>query len=80
MKTDSLKITRFDHKRQQFVLIDNAPKAVNAFDWHKFTTEERAARGETKDLNDVAHKRSKASSEAVARNAIPQIVDFTHKY
>jgi hypothetical protein len=79
MNTDSLKITRFDHKKQRFVLNDTAPRAVNAFDWRRFTDEERAARGETKNLNDVSHKRSKASTAAVNRKDIPQLADFVQR-
>jgi hypothetical protein len=43
---------------------------VNAFSWKAFTTEERAARKETRDLNNTSHKRSAASSKRVERNRV----------
>lgn len=43
---------------------------VNAFSWKAFTTEEREARKETRNLNSTSQKRSAASSLRVERNRI----------
>ena len=43
---------------------------VNAFNWKAFTTEEREARKETRNLNSTSQKRSAASSLRVERNRI----------
>ena len=43
---------------------------VNAFSWKAFTTEEREARKETRNLNNTSQKRSAASSLRVERNRI----------
>ena len=43
---------------------------VNAFSWKAFTTEEREARKETRDLNNTSHKRNAASSKRVERNRV----------
>ena len=43
---------------------------VNAFSWKAFTTEEREARKETRNLNSTSQKRSTASSLRVERNRI----------
>jgi len=43
---------------------------MNAFNWKEFTTEERTARKETRDLNNTSYKRSAASSKRVERNRV----------
>ena len=40
---------------------------TNAFNWQQYTDEERIKRGETKNENNTARKRSLASSKAVER-------------
>jgi len=40
---------------------------TNAFNWKQYTDEERVKRGETKNENNTALKRSLASSKAVER-------------
>ena len=40
---------------------------TNAFNWKQYTDEERAARGETRNENNTALKRSLASSKAIER-------------
>ena len=40
---------------------------TNAFNWKQYTDEERVKRGETRNENDTALKRSLASSKAVER-------------
>ena len=40
---------------------------TNAFDWRQYTDEERIKRGETKNKNDTALKRSMASTKALER-------------
>ena len=40
---------------------------TNAFNWKQYTTEERAKRGETRNENNTALKRSLASSKAIER-------------
>ena len=40
---------------------------TNAFNWKQYTDEERAARGETRNKNNTARKRSLASSKAIER-------------
>ena len=42
-------------------------KMTNAFNWKQYTDEERIKRGETKNENNTARKRSLASSKAVER-------------
>jgi len=40
---------------------------TNAFDWRQYTDEERAKRGETRNDNNTARKRSMASTKAIER-------------
>lgn len=40
---------------------------TNPFDWRKYTDEERAKRGETRNENNTARKRSISSSRAIER-------------
>ena len=40
---------------------------TNAFNWKQYTDEERAKRGETRNDNNTARKRSMASTKAIER-------------
>jgi len=46
------------------------PPPINAFDWMRYTTEERERRGEVKDLNNTARKRSLAASKTVEKTRL----------
>ena len=43
---------------------------TNAFNWKQYTNEERAKRGETRNENNTALKRSVASSKAIERSRL----------
>ena len=45
-------------------------KVTNPFDWRKYTDEERAKRGETRNENNTARKRSISSTRAIERARI----------
>ena len=62
-----LDLLQYDHKRDCFILKDIAPKPANAFDWKRFTDEERERRGERLNENNTSRKRSIASTRAIER-------------
>jgi len=62
-----LDLLQYDYKRDCFILKDTTTKPANAFDWKRFTDEERERRGEKRDENNTSRKRSIASTKAVER-------------
>ena len=60
-------LLQYDYKRDCFILKDIAPKPANAFDWKRFTDEERERRGEKRNENNTSRKRSIASTKAIER-------------
>jgi hypothetical protein len=62
-----LDLLQYDYKRDCFILKDTTTKPANAFDWKRFTDEERERRGEKLDENNTSRKRSIASTKAIER-------------
>ncbi len=62
-----LDLLQYDYKRDCFILKDTTTKPANAFDWKRFTDEERERRGEKRDENNTSRKRSIASTKAIER-------------
>jgi hypothetical protein len=62
-----LDLLQYDYKRDCFILKDTTTKPANAFDWKRFTDEERERRGETRNENNTSRKRSIASTKAIER-------------
>lgn len=62
-----LDLLQYDYKRDCFILKDTTTKPANAFDWKRFTDEERERRGEKRNENNTSRKRSIASTKAIER-------------